>query len=634
MRIWLAGLWLMLLAVAATPPALAAPNYRNSITSEAEFAKLSKAIDGGRYASFPRVMFVIDREGRKGPKLYLVNTQRYAFHIDFIQKNYLSTLTVEELDRVSYAAPNRRFILGSVVHYPQLKRYGVEFWEGDVLNPVLLGTAMTMLQAAFPRPLAFKANSNQQADVARGMPGLAQIDGNSIYGSRDMLTLNPGRAVGRLRILPRITDEVVIARGDILILDESPLRLSPVAGVITTEFSTPLSHVNLLAKSWRIPNGYVKNAASLYRELNGQWVRLDARPEGMTIRAATLAEIAKANRARGIQAVQIAKADVSFRGLPSLLEQRRSDVIRTGAKAANLGDVARRIAIAKMPDFVVPKGFSIPFAYYADFVRANGLDRRIDALLADPQLMADAVLRRAALAKLRTDFVAAPIDPALLAAVSKRRAEVLGTAGVFARSSTNSEDLKGFNGAGLYTSVPNVLTEADLSRAIRTVWASVWNDAAFDARVAAGIDHKSVMAAVLVQTGMNAQASGVMITENPFDPMDKGAVFINAKRGLGMRVVEGRRVAEQLIYRPQPESIQVLTRSTDDAMLIFDANGGVVERPVEPGHAVLTDPLARRLARVARQIAAMFGGKPQDIEWLVIGDQIFIVQSRPYLRGV
>jgi rifampicin phosphotransferase len=331
--------------------------------------------------------------------------------------------------------------------------------------------------------------------------------------------------------------------------------------------------------------------------------------------------------------VQIARADLSFRALPSLSEQQSRDVIRTGAKAANLGSVARRAAKVRDPGFVVPAGFSIPFAYYADFVRANGLDRKIDALLNDQRTEADPLWRKQALADLRATFVATPFDPALLAAVAKRRAEVIGEGGVFARSSTNSEDLKGFNGAGLYSSVPNVTSTDALATAIKTVWASVWNETAFDARRAAGIDHRSVMASVLIQRGMNAEAAGVMITENPFDPKEKGAIFINAKRGLAIRVVEGRKVAEQLLYRSDPESIQVLTRSTDDAMLRFDEHGGVREIPVEPGHAVLTDALARRLAKVGTTIDGWFGGAAQDIEWVAIGDALFIVQSRPYLRG-
>jgi len=248
-------------------------------------------------------------------------------------------------------------------------------------------------------------------------------------------------------------------------------------------------------------------------------------------------------------------------------------------------------------------------------------------------LRQDAAWRRAALTELRQAFTQGTLSDELRASLEQRRREVIGTGGVFVRSSTNSEDLPGFNGAGLYSSVPNVVDQAGLEAAVRTVWGSVWNDAAFAAREAAGIDHLSVKGGVLVQLGMNAEASGVMITENPFDPAEPDAVFINAKRGLGIRVVEGRRVAEQLLYRSDPEAIQLLTRSTDDAMLTFDANGGVREVAVEAGRVVLTDKRARRLAKAGQQVARIFGSKPQDIEWLLIGDAIHIVQSRPYLRG-
>jgi len=182
--------------------------------------------------------------------------------------------------------------------------------------------------------------------------------------------------------------------------------------------------------------------------------------------------------------------------------------------------------------------------------------------------------------------------------------------------------------------VPNVVTDAQLADAIRTVWGSVWNDAAYEAREAARIDHRAVHAAVLIQQGMNAEASGVMITENPFDPQEPDAVFINAKRGLGMRVVEGKRVAEQLIYHGETQgSLQVLTRSTDDTMLSFDEKGGVREVRIEEGRFVLTDALALRLAKAGLAIDAWLGGGAQDIEWLTIGDRLYVVQARPYLRG-
>lgn len=627
------GRFLLAFAILFAPPAIAAPAALDAIASDLQFNKLARTIALGRYASFPQVMFVLDRGAAGGPVLHFVNTRRYRFHINYIRQQYLSVQSEDELLATSYSRPDRRFILGSILRYPSVGRYGVEFWEGDVLDRTLLTTAMTSLQKAFFRPLAFKPNSQAQIELASGIEDLPVIAGDALYQARESLVLNAGRAVGRLRIVPKISSALALRRDDILIVGEAPLQLAPVAGLVTTQFSTPLAHVNLLAKSWRIPNGYRKDAHLFYAALDGSIVVLEARNDRVSIRAATAAEVEKGTRAATSRAVRIATADLAFRALPALTDQRSADVVRTGAKAANLGEVARRAAREGAAGFSVPAGFSIPFAYYADFIRANGLDVRIDALLADKTMPDDTGRLHAALAALRAAFLVAPIDPALLQSVIARRKALMGDVGVFARSSTNSEDLKGFNGAGLYSSVPNVLGDAALAAAIKTVWASVWNDTAFEARMAAGIEHRGVMASVLIQRGMNADSAGVLITENPFDPTEQGAIFINAKRGLGIRVVEGRRIAEQLLYRADTESIQVLTRSNDDAMLVFDSAGGVRELPAEPGRAVLTDEVALRLARAGRKIAGYFRNKPQDIEWLMIGEQIHIVQSRPYLRG-
>ena len=51
---------------------------------------------------------------------------------------------------------------------------------------------------------------------------------------------------------------------------------------------------------------------------------------------------------------------------------------------------------------------------------------------------------------------------------------------LFLRSSTNAEDLAGYQAAGLYDSFGNVRPEnEELSKHIKKVWASVWNDRAF-----------------------------------------------------------------------------------------------------------------------------------------------------------
>ena len=67
-------------------------------------------------------------------------------------------------------------------------------------------------------------------------------------------------------------------------------------------------------------------------------------------------------------------------------------------------------------------------------------------------------------------------------------------------------------------------------------------------------------------------------------------------------------------------------------MLTFDERGGVRAIKTETTRAVLTDAIVKRLARAAQQIQRVFRGQTQDIEWVTVGTQIYIVQARPYVE--
>ena len=220
-------------------------------------------------------------------------------------------------------------------------------------------------------------------------------------------------------------------------------------------------------------------------------------------------------------------------------------------------------------------------------------------MLNDQKFVHDPAYRRAQLTALRARIQQGKFDEKLRGAdlgtgqtrVSRQR--------LFVRSSSNTEDLPKFSGAGLYTTVPNVQGEPQLIEAIKTVWASLWNFEAYEARERAVIDHSKIFMAVLVQEGINSESSGVMITADPFDRENQGAIYISAKRGLGIKVVEGKRVAEQIIFRQRANAVQVLTRSDEDSLLTFDEKGGVKEVAITGERVVLTDDVIRRLVSAA-----------------------------------
>ena len=606
------------------------------IESRSDFDRLARVYYRGRFYALPHLMFVIDR--RAHDRVYYVNSNAYKFHKDFVNATYLSLERGRVFYENNYSNANRRFILGTIA-FQTAGKFTFEFWEGDSLTNDLLVNCYAALAKSFFEPLFFKPNSlAQEALVAQVNAGGAVkaavqvpvVTARELAADSQYQALNMGAAIGQLRILDRVTSETVIDRNQIVIFKEVPVQLTPLSGIITTEPASPLSHVNMLAKSWGIPNAHIKNADTLFKNLEGKYVRLEVGENDFHLAPADPREVEERNRQWVKRGDLITpRADLNWEVLTDLSSQRARDAIRFGAKSANLGELLH----AQLPGLAVPPGFAVPFRCYRDFIRNNKLEERIASAVEEDRFVHDPKYRKARLAEIRQWIQMGAHDDAFKEKLLAKAHREFSGKSLFVRSSTNAEDLPNFSGAGLYTTVPNVRGDDQLLEAIKAVWASIWNFEAYEARESFGMNHFGVYPAVLVQEGIAADSAGVVITTDPFDPADRSAVYINAKRGLGMKVVEGKRVAEQVIYRPRSGTIQVLSRSDEDTMLAFDERGGVKEVKIEEHRAVLTDEMSRRLARAALKIKSVFGGRDQDIEWVYSGGRLFIVQSRPYIEG-
>lgn len=603
------------------------PRFLEKIQARAEFDQLARVYNAGTPLEIPHVLFVIDRQ--RADRMYYLHTPRYGLHETFARERRLLSGDKAKLI-AQYKDPNRRLLFGTLSWQNGLPGYTYEFWEGDLLTPELLTLTAQRLAATFYEPLRFKSNSTLQEQTAQ-RAGLDVVTQEALLREQTFLPLNTGRAQGRLRIVKSVDETPDLSPTDILVLDEVPVALTPVAGLVTQRPSTLLSHVNLLAKGWRIPNAYVRDAVAVLREHDGQWVELTVENNGYRVQrmAQPAAAASPTAAATPTTATPLPKPDLSVRAIKPLSGMTTRDSRHCGVKAANLGALKSLLP----PAASVPDGFCIPFAQYAAFMDKLGVPARVAALEQRTDFASDANVRRTELAKLRQDIIDATPDAALLAAWLVRWEKQLGGRGVFVRSSSNSEDLPGFSGAGLYTTVPNV-TQADaLARAVQTVWASVYNFEAYEARRAAGFNQDAVVMAVLVQSAAASDSSGVMITRDPFDASRRHVTYLSAKRGLGIKVVEGKRQAEQVMYSSWSKAVQVLSRSAEDTQLVAAAGGGVREVPIEGARQVLNDALVARLATVGRQVKTRLGNGDQDIEWAVQGDEILILQARPYIDG-
>ena len=166
-----------------------------------------------------------------------------------------------------------------------------------------------------------------------------------------------------------------------------------------------------------------------------------------------------------------------------------------GAKTSNLGEIVH----SKGEGFQVPPGMGIPIAYYQAHMKHHKFDKKINKLLKNKKFRSDSAVRQKELIALQAEIRKAAIDEELMDKIVAKATEMGFWApdkGLFVRSSTNAEDLPGFNGAGLYDTVPNVKGRDALAEAVKQVWASVWNLRAYEERQYFGIDHSGVYGAV------------------------------------------------------------------------------------------------------------------------------------------
>ena len=593
----------------------------NKISSREDFDSMARVYHQGTPYALPHAMFVIDRRAKN--KIYFVNSQKYRFHKDFLLANYL-VARGEDVFEPIYIRQDRRFIVGTIAWQKPVERFTFELWEGDLAKPELIKLAYDTINETFFTDVAFKPNSITQDENSENL-GIERISADEIQKNQEYLALNTGKAVGRIHIVEKLDDTVEIGSNEILVLKELPITLPQVRGIIVAKPSTPLSHVNILAKGWGVPNVYIKDADKLLKEFDTFWVSFEATLTEPKIKRADIEEL----KQNPTTEETVAPSDLTVTKVASIREMRKKDSIVYGSKSANLGELVH----SRIPNMIVPDGFTVPFYWYEKFMQDNGFDKIIRDLMDDNRFVHNPRIRRQKLEEFRAQIQNGNFDENLKAEILQKWKTELQGQGVFIRSSSNAEDLPNFSGAGLYKTVPNVKTDEKIIEAVKTVWASLWNFDAYEARVRNFVNQDSVYMSALIQVGVDMESGGVMFTKDPFDPENKGAVYISAAWGHNDGVTGNKFVPEQVLYNPKSNAVQVLTVSQQESVLKFGINGDLIEKAEPASRRVLTSRNVRELVAAANGIKRVFGNKKeQDIEWGIMNGKIYIVQARPYIE--
>ncbi|MFI6678952.1 PEP/pyruvate-binding domain-containing protein [Kribbella sp. NPDC050470] len=260
---------------------------------------------------------------------------------------------------------------------------------------------------------------------------------------------------------------------------------------------------------------------------------------------------------------------------------------QAGGKAAVLGRLLRA-------GFPVPAGFVVPVEVY----------RAVTSRLDLPAVLSEhgpAEVRRLVASQRLPSDVLDEVEAAL---------EGLGSHAFAVRSSASNEDTATASAAGQHDSFLAV-GRAGVAACVSAVWASLWSDRAIAYR-STGLPEM----AVLVQQHVDADVAGVVFTGTP--------TVIEASWGLGESVVRGHVTPDTF----KTTRSEVLSRRLGTKQTRLDGRTPTEVPSADRDRLCLSDSQLLRLTQLAADVADHLGA-PQDIEFALSNDQLWLLQSRP-----
>lgn len=443
--------------------------------------------------------------------------------------------------------------------------------------------------------------------------------------------LVPGHEAGRLVVagsLPKLAaaQEPCIAllshaEGD----EEIP---SFVRGILLAHELPHLSHLGVRARQAGVVFACCEDAAlhAALRHQSGNWVSLLARPDGIELAAAPVVpHIARPPAMAPAAAVP----EVKLQSRPAVLPLAEINASVGGNKSEG----ARRLVELSLRNgagFSAPGGLVVPFGVMEACLAENpSLRGQYESAVIQVDRVAVEQVARV-VGRVREVIHQAPVPDEIVAAAAQQfsRAQNLAV-----RSSANSEDLPELAGAGLHESVAGTTVDS-LRDAVRTVWASLWTERAALSRRQAGIPHASAHMAVLIQPLIEPDLSFILHSVNPLNH-DRRECYVELAAGLGETLAGAavRGTPYRLVCDRSDGRIRMLAFANFEHALEVREGGKLGQRRLNYTRVrFTTDPevrasLGARLARIAGLVEAEWG-QPQDVEGVVRGDEIFLVQSR------
>jgi hypothetical protein len=571
------------------------------------------------------IKFYLHNRDAAEPALFFINSQTHSLHTDFAAAvGYFNDGTL---------------MTGSIIFHPALRApsgalgaYRFVFQPNNAFGLRQVQKAMELLASNmpflknnlcyYPLPqvgLPLYMQEKQAYDASR-VCVLLEAD---LYQDVDYMAMHPALGYGLLRRLP--VGETPGGR-DIVVCEALPNDLPRVGGIVSAAMQTPLSHVNLRAIQYDVPNAFVRDAHLLPNldSLMGRYVRYEVAQQGFSIRAAQPGEVDAFYEAKRPVGGPVLQRDLGQTRIKPLDSIGFAESARFGAKCANVATMRG----FGFPEGTIPDGYGVPFYFYDAFMHHNGLYETARQMLAEPTFQADFQLRDVMLADFRKKIKNAPMPDWMLEALGDMQAAFPPGTSIRCRSSTNVEDLPGFSGAGLYDSKTQRPEEGHIAKSIKQVYASMWNFRAFDEREFYRIDHFQAAMGVLVHPNhSDERANGVGVSTDPWYQTE-GTYYLNTQVGEDLVTNPGAfSIPEEMLLDAAPSpgpGFYVLSHSNllpaDSLML-------------QPAHLA---QMRHHLGTIHERFVALYqaGQNPDfamEIEYKINAEeQLVIKQARPW----
>ena len=627
----------------------------------------------GTLAGVPFVKLVVVRETGD---VHFINANRYRFHSDYIAEQILN-LSSDELDQELdafndevYSSPDRRFLLATLGQHQSKK--GKQFLTLETVEVDNMGAEMIrgLYQAVSPltdrrHRLFFKPNNHEQEVNASGVP---VVTASALFAEAEYLPLNPGEVTGRLRLFSSAEEfrsqRESLEWYDIILMDRVPDDIPRLSGIINSHHTTPLSHTNVLASGWQIPNAVQLGIREKAADLDKQWVRylVDSEAREVVLESTQAPQPLPRKPSWAVHQVWLEQPDSESARIVSLSELRLNDRYRYGTKAANLGELMhlldhgspkllgyyqlprppRENLLSHLSEFLgaendvkalmssartflkenvtIPRGLAIPFSFQRLFLESSPtiqqtigklkMALQLDAREVDPLCVSLQNLIRNTRIQ---DSLREQIDEQITM-------NLMGVSSFVVRSSSNAEDLEEFSAAGVYESINHVTTADKLFESIKKVWASLLSPRSTRLRQEVGISLDDSYMGVVIQEEVPSDFGGVMVTTNPTNRGDFRNVYLNASVKSVENIVGGTELPIQYLFNTVEGGGKTLSLGDADRDL-----------PTEQLNLLAQLAFAGRLLQSHFSPDYTFSW-PVDIEWLASEGRIYILQLRPYAK--